>query len=952
MRDICRVVTSFSFLLVFGAVFGAPVRNYPNPPPGAVYETKSLGLQSFSVTMEVKADAVRAGETLTLVRDGGEGDGKNGWGVMLQGRQEGAFPVFLFTWNQYSIPVAANRALPRGTWCRLTCRAAFGEDVEIYLDGARVAHRSRGQAVINFSKGPFRFTPPATGAAVRNFQVSDEPVAPMDEILRGMKAKDLGEALSAAGDDVWRLETLLGEFRRLGDEANEDWILTRLLALGGKGNVRVDRLLRRAEIAMRRGDRTLARGFYDEIVRDASAGETERAIAQAMRLRTGDGTGGAEPPYSAPTSAAAQSEAVAPQAEYHVAVNGNDANDGSAAHPFASVAKGVAVASACGKPAAVLVHAGSYRQRAGIELGPGSTPLVVRAAGDGKVTLYGGHAVRGLKRCEDPAALARLPDDAARAQVLVADLAADGYASRARQGSCAAGSLKPREEKGARLLWRGTEMLSAARYPNDGWILTEKFDTKRPAFVCPDKRMKRWGRATDAIAYGWWLWSFFDAALPVKAFETEHGVVVLGEQVQYNFANGRPWKVVNLLEELDAPGEWYFDAATGRLYVMPPEGGTDGLELAELEDDFFTLKARSNVTFEAIDLDCAWRCGFVARNCTNVTVRGCSVTRLGGSGVIALECPGFAVRRCVIRHLGHTGVELVAGDRATLTSGRATVEDSEIGNVGLLCGTYAPCVELRGVGGRLAHNHFHDGPTSAIRMSGNDHLIEYNLVERMVKKSNDQGAVDIYGDPSYRGIVFRYNIFRDNGRDDGFAGAEMRGDVPKNAGIRFDDAISGLVVCGNRFVRTSRGGFGSMQTNGGHRNVFDGNVVVGGTFGIGNGQWDYGHWCNFLQSKGLTANMGKALFGDVDMNGPLYRRRYPELARLGVKGEENRNLAFRNAFIGVETGIKDKGCFMVNHLNASFATVEEYERALGSGPLAGVLPQLPPESAVGIRPAK
>jgi len=945
------IAASLSLLFASAAAFGAPVRDYPDPPPGAVYETRSLGLQSFSVTMEVKVGSVRAGETLTLVRDGGEGDGKNGWGVMLEGRHEGVFPVFLFTWNQHSIPVSGDMALPCGRWCRLTCRAAFGEDVEIYLDGACVARRSRGQAVINFSKGPFRFAPPAAGAAVRNFRVTDEPVAPADEILLGMRAKSLAEAIDAAGSDARRLETLRREFCRSGDVANEDRVLARLLKDGTAGNRRIDRLLRRAEIAMLHGDRATAHGFYDEIVRDASAGETERMIAKAMCLRTGDGTDGGEPPYSARNpSTSAVRETGATQVEFHVATNGSDGNDGSAAHPFASVAKGCAAACACGRPAAVLVHAGTYRQRKGVVLAQGTAPLVVRAAGDGRVLLYGGHAVRGLKRCEDPDVLARLPDETARAQALVADLAADGYASRARQGSYAAGSLRPREEKGARLLWRGTEAWPSARYPNRGWILTEKFDRERPAFVCPDLRMKRWGRATDAIAYGWWLWSFFDAALPVKAFETDHGVVVLGERVQYTFADGRPWKVVNLLEEIDEPGEWYFDAATGRLYVMPPAGKADGLELAETEDDFFTLKARSNVTFEAIDLDCAWRCGFVARDCTNVTVRGCSVTRLGGSAVIALECPGLAVSRCSFRHLGHAGVEVVAGDRATLTSGRATVEDCEIGNVGLLCGTYAPCVELRGVGGRLSHNHFHDGPSSAIRMSGNDHLIEYNLVERMVKRSNDQGAVDIYGDPSYRGIVFRYNVFRDNGRDDGFAGAEMRGDTPKDAGIRFDDAISGLVVYGNRFVRTSRGGFGAMQTHGGHRNLFDGNVVVGGTFGLGNGGWDYGHWCSYLKSKGQSAHMGKALFGEVDLKGPLYLGRYPELARLGVRGEENRNFAFRNAFVGVECDVKDDGRFMVNHLNGSFATVEAYERAVGSGPFAGILPRLPPESEIGIRP--
>jgi len=948
-----KVVWALLSILVSAVASGEVVRSYPNPLPGAVYETKVLGVQSFSASMDVKVGVVKPGEQLTLVRDGGEGDGRNGWGVMLQGRKEGVFPVFLFTWQQYSIPVTASVPLPCGAWCRLTVRAAFGEDVEIYVDGARVAHRSRGQAVINPSKGPFRFTPPAAGAEVRNFRVLDTPVAPADEILRGMKVKSLAEAIDAAAGNVMRLETLRMEFCRSGDVANEDRVLARLLALEDKGNARIDRLLRRAEIAFLCGDRKKACGFYDEVVRDASAGEAERTIAKAMRMRVGDGTVEADVPYAGSSvPAAAKTEEVAPQVEFHVAMTGSDAGAGSSGHPFASVAKGIEAASASGKSAAVVVHAGTYRQRRGIELGPGEAPLVVRSAGDGKVTLYGGHIVRNLVHCEDPAVLARLPDDVARAKVMVADLAADGYVSRARQGSYAAGALKANEGKGVRILWRGTAALPSARYPNDGWILTEKVDKKRPAFVCPDRRMKRWGRAKDALAYGWWLWSFYDAVLPVGEFETEQGVVVLGEQVRYTFADGRPWKVLNLLEELDAPGEWYFDAATGRLYVIPPDGGTEKLELAELEDSFFTLRARSNVTFDGIALDCAWTCGFVAYGCTNVTIRNCAVTRLGGSGAIALDSPGFSLRRCTFRHFGHAGAEVVAGDRAMLASGRVTVEDCEIGNVGLLCGTYAPCVELRGVGGYVAHNHFHDGPTSAIRMSGNDHLIEYNLVERMVKRSNDQGAVDIYGDPSYRGIVYRYNIFRDIGRDDGFAGAEMRGDTPKNAGIRFDDAISGLVVYGNRFVRSSRGVFGAMQTNGGHRNVFDGNVIVDGLYGIRNGAWDYGHWCRFLQTRGGSAGMGKALFGDVDLRGPLYLGRYPDVARLGVKGEENRNFAFRNAFIGVECDILDDGNDMVKHLNAAFATIEEYERAVVGGPLADILPRLPPENAIGIRPVR
>ncbi|HNX05465.1 MAG TPA: hypothetical protein PKI32_08170, partial [Opitutales bacterium] len=188
---------------------GDIVCTYPNPPPGAVYETQSLDLQDFAVSMEVRVGTVKPGEVITLARDGGKGNGKNGWGVLLQGREEGVFPVFLFTWHEYSINVAADFPLPREIWSRLAVRAAVGEEVEIYIDGVRAAHRSRGQAVINRSEGPFRFeVPPAAAAGVRNFIVSYEPGTPRDEILRGMRAPSLAAALAASGNDARRLETL------------------------------------------------------------------------------------------------------------------------------------------------------------------------------------------------------------------------------------------------------------------------------------------------------------------------------------------------------------------------------------------------------------------------------------------------------------------------------------------------------------------------------------------------------------------------------------------------------------------------------------------------------------------------------------------------------------------------------------------------------------------------
>lgn len=52
-------------------------------------------------------------------------------------------------------------------------------------------------------------------------------------------------------------------------------------------------------------------------------------------------------------------------------------------------------------------------------------------------------------------------------------------------------------------------------------------------------------------------------------------------------------------------------------------------------------------------------------------------------------------------------------------------------------------------------------PSSAMRIEGNDHLIELNLVRDVVKESDDQGGVDMFGNPLYRGVMFRWNRWSD-----------------------------------------------------------------------------------------------------------------------------------------------------------------------------------------------
>jgi hypothetical protein len=169
-----------------------------------------------------------------------------------------------------------------------------------------------------------------------------------------------------------------------------------------------------------------------------------------------------------------------------------------------------------------------------------------------------------------------------------------------------------------------------------------------------------------------------------------------------------------------------------------------------------------------------------------------------------------------------------------------------------------------------------------MRIEGNDHLIEYNQCNDLVTESDDQGAIDMWCNVSYRGTVIRYNYWKDIG-----GGAN----IPcGQAAIRFDDAISGSLVYGNYFENTSNGHFGGVQIHGGQFNILDNNIFIDCAIGVSFSSWGNKRWNEFLSS----ANIQK-LMSDVNMEGELYRSRYPELP---VSREKNdQNSIWRNLFI-------------------------------------------------------
>jgi hypothetical protein len=162
--------------------------------------------------------------------------------------------------------------------------------------------------------------------------------------------------------------------------------------------------------------------------------------------------------------------------------------------------------------------------------------------------------------------------------------------------------------------------------------------------------------------------------------------------------------------------------------------------------------------------------------------------------------------------MGEGGISLSGGDRKTLTPSNHLAENNHIHHYARWHRMYRPAIALNGVGNKARHNFIHDAPHQAIAFSGNEHLIEFNCIERVCLESNDAGAIYSGRDWTWRGTVIRFNLFRD------ITGFQNKGCM----GVYLDDILCGTTVFGNIFVRVTRAAF----IGGGRDNIVENNIFV------------------------------------------------------------------------------------------------------------------------------
>ncbi|MBN1507212.1 MAG: right-handed parallel beta-helix repeat-containing protein [Sedimentisphaerales bacterium] len=499
--------------------------------------------------------------------------------------------------------------------------------------------------------------------------------------------------------------------------------------------------------------------------------------------------------------------------DYYVATDGDDTSAGTFEKPFATLEKArdaVRQKRGRGLPdggVTVWLRDGKYFRSQSFTLtsadcGEPNKPIVYRAYPGEQVRLIGGRELRPdwfSPVVQTDPAWSRL-DAAARGQCLRVDLASHGVAEHG-------------EALRTELSVNG-ELMPLARWPNEGFVRTTTAENDI-TFGYDDPRPQRWLQASDVYAAGYWRYGWSNRIEKIASIDTATRKITLAKSPSYGIQANKPYFVLNLLEEIDRPGEWYLDRQAHVLYFWPPSD-VQGAEIliSTLAQPVVSMKDASCVRLEGLILEMGADDAVEIAGGRSALVANCTIRNVRKDG-ITLSGENNGVSHCAIHDIGETGVSLSGGDRKQLVSCGNFVRDCRIHNFGRWERTYAPAIQIGGVGCIAADNLLYDGPHSAILFGGNEHLIELNEIYGVCYEVDDAGSVYCGRDWGLRGNVIRHNFFHN-------IQSNLGGSNGVHA-VYLDDCASGITVFGNTFYQISGR---AIMCGGGRDNTIENNVIA------------------------------------------------------------------------------------------------------------------------------
>ena len=649
--------------------------------------------------------------------------------------------------------------------------------------------------------------------------------------------------------------------------------------------------------------------------------------------------------------------------DFYVNPAGDDSNPGTKEKPVATLeaARDIirqykAVNDLPKSEITVWISKGQYDQKHPFVLnendsGQPGAPVVWRTMKDEKVSITGGQSIPSEKftPLTNKAISKRLSANAAQnvMQVNLKELGISDFGKIKQYGHAI--SVSPSQIE----LFYNNEAMTLARYPNEGFLGIGKvidagsvprnrdYSWRGAVFEYTDLRHSVWKGQKDVWLQGSFNYGFADDNILIESIDIKKKQVKLAMPSLYGVAGGKEFQhyvALNILDELDSPGEWYVEKNSGILYFWPP-GILKGSSIivSILEEPIICLDGASYITIRDLTIEAGRGIGIYIERGSNNLIAGCTVRNLGTSGIfmgqgakqttsyITVEdYDGVPVSRiignvqghkykyttwqrnagsnhgilsCDIYNTGSGGIYLGGGDKRKLIPGNNYVENCKIHNYNRRNKFLWAGINIDGCGNRISHCEIFNSEWQGIYVNGNEHLFEYNQIHHVTLNSNDTSPWYIGRDPSSRGNVIRYNYIHHCGNPERM-----------NMGIYCDDSSTGVLVYGNIFYKMNTN-HGVLFSNTGWDLKMKNNIVIEPISHTVVVSAHYYTWASnqrvpMFGENGLIRNR---LTKSLNIYEPPYSERYPELANYLnpiVEGKEwegmrsRRNVLTKNLIVG------------------------------------------------------
>ena len=457
------------------------------------------------------------------------------------------------------------------------------------------------------------------------------------------------------------------------------------------------------------------------------------------------------------------------QDKFYIAVNGNDNNAGTLTKPFKTLQAALAkVATAKENKIAIYLRAGRYSPAKTIELTPellNNRQLTISAYNNEAVTITG--SIKIIPQWKT-------------------------YKGNILQAPIGRGLSIDQ-------LFCNGKVLPMARYPN--YDASARVFNGTSADAISPQKVKNWADPTGGYVHAIHNAEWGDFHYLIKGKIGDSLVLEGGWQNNRPAPMHREYRFVeNIFEELDAPGEWYYNSQAGILYLYPPKGVNTSTALFErsvLEDIIqikgseqnpakniiingitFTGTSRTFMSKKEPILRSDWtvyRSGAILTDgATNITISNCVFTGLGGNAVFIsqfnrnINCDHnyiHNIRANAFAFVGDAGAvrspsfryeQFVSIEKMDMTPGPKTnnyptqcrVYDNLVHDIGTIEKQVAGVEIDIAMDITASHNTIYNTPRAGVNIGDGcfgGHVIEFNDVFNTVQETGDHGAFNSWG---------------------------------------------------------------------------------------------------------------------------------------------------------------------------------------------------------------